>query len=187
MLQLFSTPVKIIEISGKDKTLLHNHIGICSSLNFTKNLWDNASEETANYIKDTFTYHVQNYIKELTNKTVDVYFTQSWINHHKKGHWNSPHSHASNHLVAVYYLQTDQLSGDLLLLDPRGSTNFLTNEDKGNKEGEIYNGRTYWKFTPKTGDLIIFPAYVMHMVTTNTTDEDRRSVALNIKYNFEQL
>ena len=65
--------------------------------------------------------------------------------------------------------------------DPRGMTNFLPSYEI-NTQNYLVDGRSYYRIKPKVGDLIIFPAYVVHSVEPNMSDETRISLALNFRY-----
>lgn len=106
---------------------------------------------------------------------------------------DSPHHHPGALLVGVYYIQVPERSGDILLHDPRTGVRWedpILSSVKSDKTdimlakemGGItpYMFRPYHRFTPKPGNLIIFPGYLTHQVETNLSNELRMSVAITI-------
>ena len=92
-----------------------------------------------------------------------------------KNGWDSPHIHVGPQLVAVYYWQVPEGSGDLVLVAPSFAGG-LTTTMEGTK-----GTRTYYKVTPKKGLLVLFPSDLVHFVLPNETDSIRASVAANIE------
>jgi uncharacterized protein (TIGR02466 family) len=89
---------------------------------------------------------------------------------------DTPHHHPGFLLVAVYYVALPENSGDLLLIDPRGSVNWhIFTEEHGR------SSRSYHRFRPEPGLLIIQPGYLMHMVETNISLDNRISIAVEIE------
>lgn len=103
----------------------------------------------------------------------------AWININGKDSLNGPHSHAGSHWSAVYYVKVpdsgkDSKSGAIEFLDPRGNISGSC----------LPNALTFGpKHTlmPVPGELILFPSYLMHWVHPNKSDEERMSIAVNIR------
>ena len=178
MINLFSTPIKIISFPNFEE--INKKIGKAMLLGFENNFTDNLPEDEAKEIQKVFLQEVELYLKELTNKKIDLRMSKSWTTNTKKFGFNSPHDHFGNIAVAVYYVKTFDKCGDLLLHDPRGATGFVPRYEV-NTEGALVSGRNYIRITPKIGDLIIFPAYITHSVEPNMSDETRVSLAMNFK------
>ena len=88
-----------------------------------------------------------------------------WYNINGKGHWNHPHTHPGTDLALVLYLtDTDNL---LTFINPfsQRKLNHVTG------------------FQPKTkkGDILIFPADLLHYVMPNPREEDRISISMNLQ------
>lgn len=92
-----------------------------------------------------------------------------------RGDWDSPHIHVGPQLVAVYYWQVPEGSGDLVLVAPSFAGGLTTTSD-GNK-----GARTHYTITPKKGLLALFPSDLVHFVLPNETEYIRASVAANIE------
>lgn len=90
---------------------------------------------------------------------------------------DTPHFHYGSKLVAIYYVSVPPNSGDILLHDPRGYTNW---EDPNIVTEENKTCRAYHRIKPKEGMLLIHPSYLVHSVETNLSPEMRLSIAINI-------
>lgn len=146
-------------------------------LNFNDKLPKDKAEEIENVFKD----QAELFLKELTGKQIDLFLSESWTDHIKKYGYNTPHDHSGSNVIGVYYVKAQDNCGDLLLHDPRGATNFISQYDI-NTEGYLVSGRSYYRVKPKVGNLILFPSYVVHSVQPNMNDETRLSLAMNFKY-----
>jgi hypothetical protein len=186
VLNLFSTPVKIISLPNKKE--VSEIVGKCVHYGFEQNFWENLEEDEAIKIQKVFTDEAELYLKEITNRKIDLKISRSWTNLTEKYAFIHPHAHYTNIVVAVYYIRTFEDSGDLLLHDPIGGMNYIEQNKPQTSHQQYINGKCYFRFKPKAGDLIIFPGYVVHSVEPNMADETRISLAVNFKYkDFKQF
>jgi len=182
---LFQTPVKTLSFSNYEE--INKILGNSIHKGFNKNFYENLNEEENIRTKDLFIKEAELFCKETVGQTLDLSIAKSWFSHHNKNNWNTPHGHPLNFIVGVYYLKTNDKAGDLLLLDPRGSVSFNQYYDTDSK-CETVGGRCYFRIKPKVGNLILFPAYVVHSVEPNLSEETRISLALNFQYkDFSQF
>lgn len=182
---LFTTPVKIISFPNFEE--INKKIGKAMTLGFKNNFTDNLPEDEAKEIQKVFLNEVELYLKELTNKKIDLRMSKSWTTYTEQYGFNSPHEHFGNIALGVYYIKTFDKCGDLLLHDPRGANGFVPQYEV-NTQGALVSGRNYIRITPKTGDLVIFPAYIIHSVEPNMSEVSRISLAMNFNYlDFEQF
>jgi uncharacterized protein (TIGR02466 family) len=178
---IFTTPIKIISFTNYEE--INNICGRAMALGFKKTFFENLNEEEISKTVEVFNNEVKLFVKESINQDVDFYIRKSWFSYHKKLEWNTPHGHPDNSVVGVYYIKTNKDSGDLILHDPRGSTVFSQIWDENQK---CFH-RTYVRISPKVGDLILFPAYTVHSVEPNLSDETRISLAMNFMFkDFKQ-
>lgn len=102
---------------------------------------------------------------------------QGWVNINQKGAYNAPHDHPGYQFSGCYYVQVPESerpsSGNIEFLDHR------TNLGSFGLLGGHY--RTKYSRRPKAGEFLIFPAYLRHWVHPNEEDEDRISVAFNVR------
>jgi uncharacterized protein (TIGR02466 family) len=182
---LFTTPIKIVEMPNFID--LNIRLGKAIKAGFKNNFTDNLPEEEKKSLQKIFIDEAELYLKESINKNINLSIYKSWINQNQKYGFDSPHSHGATYIVAVYYIKTFDKCGDLLLHDPRGCQTF-TNVSEINTQGSLVDQRNFYRITPKIGNLILFPAYVIHSVEPNMSEEIRISLAINFKYeNFNQF
>jgi len=85
----------------------------------------------------------------------------SWLTGSQKGYSMNIHNHSGAQFAAVFYVLADEIDkgGELVAYDPR------VNANRGyfGKTAEMFNPIEY---TPHTGDVIIMPGYVYHLVKT---------------------
>jgi len=96
----------------------------------------------------------------------------SWININKTGDFNKSHCHPLISMSAVFYLKSQENSGNIVFNNPTLAMHYPINTN--NK----YFWGTYW-FSPVQGSLFVFPSYLEHFVEQNKNKEDRISLALN--------
>lgn len=101
-----------------------------------------------------------------------------WVNVNKKGDYNDVHDHnayGGTFLSGVYYVKTPANCGRLRLFDPRP---FVT----GAPDMKYYNdGDNYHYFDPEPNLLVMFPGWLKHDVEPNQSDEERISIAFNLR------
>jgi uncharacterized protein (TIGR02466 family) len=95
-----------------------------------------------------------------------------WTNINQPGGKNSLHNHGTYHFVGVYYIQADD-TGDIVFHNP---ANIL---EECNPNGPFVSRIG---FTPKSGDLLLWPAWVPHEVEMNLSNQQRINIAFNIKF-----
>ena len=100
---------------------------------------------------------------------------QYWTNINDPGSRNVVHSHQAVQYAAVYYLQAEG-TGDLCFYNPANIT-------------ENCHATAPWvsvmSYTPKNGDLVVFPGWVPHDIEPNTSSKERLSIAFNISFNVK--
>ncbi|MDQ3471975.1 MAG: 2OG-Fe(II) oxygenase family protein, partial [Pseudomonadota bacterium] len=104
---------------------------------------------------------------------------QAWVNVFGKGAGNAAHIHGGNFWAAVYYVKIGEGEGGRLRLhDPRAPALRMhapllrfTNA-----------GRELMQpIEPVPGQMVLFPAWLMHSVEPWDGDGDRISIAMNIR------
>jgi uncharacterized protein (TIGR02466 family) len=87
------------------------------------------------------------------------------------------HNHRLTDLACVYYANVSDDSGDIEFYDPRGGLGFVSLDS-----AKPYN---VYRYRPKTGQMILFPGWLLHVIRQNKSDVNRISVATNIKLKDE--
>ena len=118
---------------------------------------------------------VQEYFKEVYAPKHDVtpYITQSWANYTSKGQWHHKHEHPNSFISGVFYVQA-QKDIDKIHFYKNGYQQIKLPTDNFN----LYNSESWW-LGVETGQLVIFPSHLTHMVQTVETDETRISISFN--------
>lgn len=107
----------------------------------------------------------------------DVPMTECWVNVNDAGSWNAPHVHLPNEWSGCFYVSVEDpglhreagsMDGDILFMNPMPA-------------GPEYNRPPFANYTPKNGQLFIFPGYVLHMVAPHRAPAPRISIAFNFK------
>ena len=138
--------------------------------------------------KDVLQSFLTNCLEEFLSIKKSVNFTLSaWVNINKPGDYNLKHHHSDCNLAGVLWIKAPQNSGDIVFDNPRTFDPFLQSA----KMGEIDSYTDDFKdknkiypdyyFPPTEGRILIFPSYLEHQVRENKSNEDRISVAFNIK------
>ena len=94
-----------------------------------------------------------------------------WININNKGDWNIYHDHMGVHLSGVYYVKVPKDSGEIIFKDPRKGSDL-------EHIGGLHPPNM--PLVPQAGVLLMFPAFLEHMVSPSQSDEDRISIAYNV-------
>ena len=111
------------------------------------------------------------------NTSLRQVITEAWININQKGHFNLSHDHAGSLFSAVYYVKGGPDKGALELKTPIVPHTY-TISDELVRDYNAFNGHRM-VIPPVTGDLLIFPSWLLHHVHVSQSDENRISIALN--------
>tara|TARA_B100000941_G_scaffold227301_1_gene169562 strand:- start:1212 stop:1847 length:636 start_codon:yes stop_codon:yes gene_type:complete len=102
----------------------------------------------------------------------NIQIERSWANYHPKGGWTDEHTHGSTDMVIVLYLDVPKNSGNLEIHNP------LFYHWEGTKRGAASNG---WRQLPvTTGDVVIFPGWILHRTGKNFNDNPRLTINTNL-------
>ncbi len=105
----------------------------------------------------------------------------AWVNINKSGDYNVKHQHPTNDLSGVLWIKTPENSGNIEFESPFMFSSY--------QEIELYNTdfkdhcniyQTFY-FNPIEGKILVFPSHLAHCVEKNKSEEDRISVAFNLR------
>ncbi len=118
---------------------------------------------------------VKNYIKKTTGKnTSKVNIRNFWIVRQFNNEYNPIHFH-DGHISGVGYLKIPSFkSSSKKLVKTDGSIDFIS----GNK---MLLSESIHNHQPKTGDVILFPHYLMHTAYPFKSNGERRSFSFNLE------
>lgn len=176
---LFPTPVVFFNL-GRDVT--------GKEFNFVKNLErrENQGNETsvnadvfsADEMQDIAAFvneKLKFYFQDIHSPAydVDVYVTQSWANYTKKGQFHHKHRHPNSFISGVFYISANR---------EKDRIKFFTHKDPQieipTKKYNQYNSESWW-LSVSSGELVLFPSTLWHMVDTVDSDDERISIAFN--------
>ena len=133
------------------------------------------------YVIDNIMKHLNYFTKEYltVNDEVSFYLQNSWAVKHNGNDWGQTHSHANSLLSGVYYLNTDEKSGDIRFEKPTGYTNLFHESTHIQFNEYVNHNCSVWVETPKIGDLFLFPSHLNHSINRNLSNITRYSIAFN--------
>jgi len=166
----FGSKLTDLELKFITEQETRNNDGNTTSIN--NNLFESAElAEIARFCEES----LQQYFKEVYAPKHDVipYITQSWANYTKKGQWHHKHEHSNSFISGVFYVQA-QKDIDKIYFYKNGYQQIKLPTDNYN----LYNSDSWW-LGVETGQLILFPSHLTHMVQAVQTDETRISISFN--------
>ena len=185
-LKLWPTPVAIFNHPDYEainaEILAHDELRDIRGLSLGKgsnkqNLWDRMDsipvlkelnkwmlDCTAKYAADCF---------GLEYRPDYFYHEYGAINRRGRGDESVIHSHRLTTVVMTYYVDVHEGCGDIRLLDPRGTLGWISIADEHKQHNQFNH-------SPKNGQMIMFPGWVMHSVVHNKTDRERIAVTSNV-------
>ncbi|MFN0264765.1 TIGR02466 family protein [Tepidamorphus sp. 3E244] len=160
---------------------------------------DKASDLTTDYLAGNFFKHehpAANWLKQCTDRAIRDYAkesgidyeldysVQAWPNVNRFGDYHNLHNHPHSWLSGTYYVQvperprdlhtrSDLNPGAISFYDPRPQANMLSIKGDGQVDPE-------YRLLPRPGMLLLWPAFVHHLVHPNLSDDKRISVSFNV-------
>lgn len=153
-------------------------------------------------LTNKFGYKILTYINEyintiksdrkIVNESYKLFLNSLWINRQKAGEHNPPHKHSGGQISFVIYLDfPDEIKNESPFSKQSYTPGAITFFYGNNTNVE---GNTEYKFptnllspidivehTPNSGEMIIFPSYLIHYVSSFYTENiERISVSGNI-------
>ena len=183
----FPTPIYIFDI--KDKSLnTQLEKDVINWMNKDKGIsrtnvkgWHSTTDmhtkpEYARLVKAL--YEAQNKIYQEENYESEPFLGNMWANVNPTGGYNRAHLHPNCTWSGVYYIKTPEKCGELKLKDPRtGAEMSSPKMKKSNTLPErLWREVTY---IPVAGRCIMFPAWLIHCVEPNDSNDIRISVSFN--------
>ncbi|AGH31515.1 hypothetical protein SWZG_00002 [Synechococcus phage S-SKS1] len=111
----------------------------------------------------------------LSNKELPQMVVRAmWGNINPKGGFNFTHVHPSGWLSGVYYIQLPEKNNEIVFQDPRSARMMDFQRSSLIKD-------EYFSHYPKVGELLLFPSWLPHFVTPNTSDQNRISISFNVE------
>ena len=127
-------------------------------------------------LKEELDLKVQDYFNKVVSPSNNItpYITQSWLNYTEKNQYHHKHTHPNSLVSGVFYVNCHQ---------EHDKIKFFNYDHKmiklEVKDWNVWNSES-WSFPVKTGDIVLFPSSLIHMVETKQGDNTRISLAFNI-------
>jgi uncharacterized protein (TIGR02466 family) len=179
---IFPTPIYISkldrELTSKEllfinKTKLdsHNNEGnITSNNNYILN------EKPFINFKKELDLRIKDYFDKVISPANNItpYITQSWLNYTETNQYHHKHAHPNSLVSGVFYINCHEEHDKIKFFNDNYKTIKLEV-----KNWNMWNSESWW-FPLKTGDIILFPSSLTHMVETKQGDNTRISLAFNV-------
>lgn len=126
-------------------------------------------------LRDFLETSISEYLKTVYNPKhqVNLKITQSWTNYTENGQYHHKHAHPNSFVSGVFYVQANKEKDKIYFYrDGYQQIKFPPSE------WNVWNSESWW-FEVGTGDLILFPSSLTHMVETVKHDQTRISLSFN--------
>jgi len=164
------TPLELKFVDKNKKDFYKNDGNITSNNNYILN------EKPFANIKKELDLRVQDYFDKVISpaNSITPYITQSWLNYTEKNQFHHKHAHPNSLVSGVFYINCHEEHDKIKFFNDNYKTIKLEVKD-----WNIWNSESWW-FSVKTGDVILFPSSLTHMVETKQGDNTRISLAFNV-------
>ena len=164
------TPLELKFVDKNKKDFYKNDGNITSNNNYILN------EKPFANIKKELDLRVQDYFDKVISPANNItpYITQSWLNYTKKNEYHHKHAHPNSLVSGVFYINCHEEHDKIKFFNDNYKTIKLEVKD-----WNMWNSESWW-FSVKTGDVILFPSSLTHMVETKQGDNTRISLAFNV-------
>jgi uncharacterized protein (TIGR02466 family) len=113
---------------------------------------------------------------DINNAELNYYIINSWVNVHKPEGLTKEHNHASTAWVVTAYLKVPENGGYIKFKDPLEYSKSAYYHD---------DPKWMWKTVPiQTGDILVFPGWLIHKTEKNQSEQDRWVLTTNIFQEF---
>jgi len=164
------TPLELKFVDKNKKDFYKNSGNITSNNNYILN------EKPFVNIKKELDLRVEDYFDKVISPANNItpYITQSWLNYTETNQYHHKHAHPNSLVSGVFYINCHEEHDKIKFFND----NYKTIKPEV-KDWNIWNSETWW-FSVKTGDVILFPSSLTHMVETKQGDNTRISLAFNV-------
>jgi uncharacterized protein (TIGR02466 family) len=127
-------------------------------------------------LKTDLDLRIQDYFNKVVSPSNNItpYITQSWLNYTETNQYHHKHAHPNSLISGVFYINSNEENDKIKFFNDSYKAIKLETKD-----WNIWNSESWW-FSVKTGDVILFPSSLTHMVETKQGDNTRISLAFNV-------
>lgn len=161
---IFPTPVVFFNLdrplTEKENNFLLNqetHSNTGNTISKNKNILD---EDVNKNLKTFIKISINKYFEKIVKPKYKVtpYITQSWINYTKEGEFHHKHEHPNSFISGVFYIKADKQKDKIHFFN-----NLYRQLKLPTDNYDAWNSDSWW-FSVETGQLILFPSSLTHMV-----------------------
>ena len=126
-------------------------------------------------LRDFIETSVADYLRQTYNPKhkINLSITQSWVNYTEPGQYHHKHAHPNSFISGVFYPQAHRET-DKIHFYRAGFQQIKLPPESWN----IFNSDSWW-FAVGTGDLVLFPSSLEHMVEPVEGNHTRISLSFN--------
>jgi len=179
---IFPTPIYISklnrdltnkELSFIDKTKLDTYKNEGNTTSNDNYILNNKDFKN---LKKELDFRVQDYFDKVISPSNNItsYITQSWLNYTETNQYHHKHTHPNSLVSGVFYINCHEEHDKIKFFNDNYKIIKLETKD-----WNIWNSQSWW-FSVKTGDVILFPSSLTHMVETKQGENTRISLAFNV-------
>ena len=167
--KLTSVELKFVEKNKKDTIKNQGNI-------YSKNTCI-LNEKPFLNIKKELNLRIKDYFEKVLSTTDEVtpYITQSWLNYTETNQYHHKHEHPNSLVSGVFYINCHEELDKIKFF----KKDLYQTIKPRIKEWNLYNSES-WFFPVKTGDIIMFPSSLTHMVENKEGTNTRISLAFNV-------
>ena len=165
------TKKELLEVDNLKKDSHNNEGNITSNNNYVLNLKEFKD------IKNEIDLRIKDYFEKVicSSNNLKPYITQSWLNYTDKNEYHHRHAHPNSFVSGILYINCNKEYDKIKYFK---SDDYQTIKPEI-KKYNLYNYDNWW-FSVKTGDIVLFPSSLVHMVETKKGDNTRISLSFNI-------
>lgn len=112
----------------------------------------------------------------VNKSQVSISMGNCWANINDTGSWNRPHGHNGCWYSGVFYIDSSPEQGRLSFIDQ--DTKVVSDFPHAARHNSSHD------INPWSGNLLLFPSGLIHMVEPNLTDRSRYSIAFNLNTDY---
>ena len=175
-------PRQLINKINKEVDKIISNKLLANRLDYSKKLVGQVKQEISlpkSFIKKNLEKIISKNIKEFVNKSLGkklkiVKIKSFWVVRQFSNEYNPIHFH-DGHISGVGYLKIPKFGDSKKInLKTNGTIDFIN----GSK---IFLSESIYNHSPKVGDVLLFPNYLMHTAYPFSTKGERRSFSFNVE------
>lgn len=133
-------------------------------------------------LKQAIQIHIDHFAYEVIGSQRDLCWeiTTSWVYRSVNGDYHTSHWHSNSLISGVFYINTNPDSGAIVFHKDKEHKNLWGDTLRIDWDKETDYNTEAVGILPKTNQLLMFPSILAHSVLTNTSNDNRYSLAFNV-------